>query len=98
MAPVLEEPTRRPMDGAFQKGGVIRSQSREKRHEVSPRHDIDRVDLILREAIRDGLDIPHRDQPLELGDTEALRSERNSPRLSLAEPLPSHPTDATGTH
>jgi hypothetical protein len=72
------------MRGSFEESSIVGSQSREQRHEVSPRHDIDGVDLELRQSTGDCLDIPHGDWSLQSRDPKSLRSERNPPRLSVA--------------
>ena len=90
MAPVLEKPPRSSIGRTFQKALIVRSQPGEERHEVCPRDHVDRVDLELRQPVRHRLDVAHRERPIGLPPTKALRSERDPPRLRLTQLLPSH--------
>ena len=92
MAPVLKESPRGLIGGAFQEPRIVRSKPREQRHELCPGDDIDRVDLELRQATRDRLHIAHSDRPLSPRHPKALRSERDPPRLSLAQLSPVAPS------
>jgi hypothetical protein len=95
MAPIFEEPTGRLIGGTFQQAGIVLSKPGEQRHELGPGNDIDRVDLKLRQATRNRLQIAHCGRPLSLRRPKALCKQRDPPRLSLAQLLASHSDDAS---
>jgi hypothetical protein len=90
MAPVLEKPPRWSIGRTFQKALIVRSQPGEERHEVCSRDHVDRVDLELCQPVRHRLDVAHREWSLGFRHAEALRSERDPPRLRLTQLFPSH--------
>ena len=98
MAPVLEKATGSLIGGALDERRIVGSKPGEQRHEVRTRHNIDRVDLKLRQPVRHRLDVAHGERSTWPRHAKALRSERDPPRLSLAERLPSHAYDASATH
>ena len=98
VAPVLEKATGSLIGGAFDERRIVGSEPGEQRHEMRTLHNIDRVDLKLRQPVRHRLNVAHGEWPIWPRHTKALRSERDPPRLSLAERLPSHAYDASATH
>ena len=95
MTPIFKEPPRWSIGSALQQRWIVGPQPGVQRHELRPRDDIDGVDLELCQPSGYRLHVPQGDRAPQLGAPKALRSERDPPRLGLAQLLPSHYADVS---